>query len=157
MFTLNIFDRKHDQSISKSLVDIQEYESFYDKFQLFSLTFHFLSPQERNLHCSHDIILRTKQSHTYTYYRFIQNHFDLHTPSRQPHHRFQFFNSKYRSPFFLNFTYCIKDTNLHGISATMTQLPKCIYFVPSRRPSMLKNQDPSLSRMNLSHLLKYPY
>ena len=88
VFTLNIFDRKHDQIISESLVDIQAYESFYDKFQLFSLTFHFLSPQERNLHCSHVLMLRTKQTHTYTYYHFIQNHFDLHTPSRQPHHRF---------------------------------------------------------------------
>ena len=88
VFTLNIFDRKHDHIISESLVDIQAYESFYDKFQLFSLTFHFLSPQERDLHCFHDIMLRTKQTHTYTYYRFIQNHFDLHTPSRQPHYRF---------------------------------------------------------------------
>ena len=45
VFTLNIFDRKHDHIISESLVDIQAYESFSDKFQLFSLTFHFLSPQ----------------------------------------------------------------------------------------------------------------
>ena len=67
------------------------------------------------MHCSHDIILRSKQTHTCTYYRFIQNHFDLPTPSRQPHHRFQFFNSKYTSPFFLNFTYCIKNTNFQGI------------------------------------------
>ena len=115
VFTLNIFDRKHDHIISESVDDIQAYESFYDKFHLFSLTFHFLSPQECDLHCSHDIMLRTKQTHTYTYYRFIQNHFDLLTPSRQPHHRFQFPNSKYTSPFFLKFTYCIKDTNLHGI------------------------------------------
>ena len=60
-------------------------------------------------------MLRTKQTHTYTYYRFIQNHFDLHIPSRQPHDRFQFINSKYTSPFFLNFTCCVKNTNLHGI------------------------------------------
>ena len=115
VFTLNIFDRKNDHIISESLADIQAYESFYDKFQLFSLTSHFLSPQERNLHCSHDIMLRTKQTHTYPYYRFIQNHFDLHTQSREPHHRFQCLNSKYTSPFFLKFTYCIKDTNLHDI------------------------------------------
>ena len=75
VLTLNIFDRKYDHIISESLADIQAYESFYDKFQLFSLTFHILSPHERNLHCSHDIMLRTKQTHTYTYYRFIQNHF----------------------------------------------------------------------------------
>ena len=64
LFTLNIFDKKHDHIISEALVDIQAYKSFYDKFQLFSLTFHFLSPQERDLHCSQDIMLRTKQTHT---------------------------------------------------------------------------------------------
>ena len=109
------------------------------------------------MHCSHDIMLRTKQTHTYTYYRFIQNHFDLHTPSRQPHHRFQFLNSKYTSPFFLNFTYCIKDTNLHGILRNYYPVTQSIYSVPSQRPSMPKNPDPSLSRMSLSSLLKYPY
>ena len=115
VFTLNIFDRKFDHIISEALTSTQAYESFKERFQIFSLTFHFLAPHERDLHCSHDIMLRTKQTHTYSYYRFIQNHFDLHTPSRQPHHRFQFINSKYTSPYFLNFTYCIKDTNLHGI------------------------------------------
>ena len=130
VFALNIFDRKHDQIISESLVDIQAYESFYNKFQLFSLTFHFLSPQERNLHCSHDLMLRTKQTHTYTYYRFIQNHFDLHTPSRQPHHRFQFLNSRYTSPFFLNFTYCIRDTNLHGILRNYDPVTQMYIFCP---------------------------
>ena len=89
VFTLNIFDRKYDHIISEALNDIQA-----DKFQLFSLTFHFLAPHERDLQCSCDIMLRTKQTHTYTYYRFIQNHFDLHTPSRQQHHHFQFLNSK---------------------------------------------------------------
>ena len=77
VFSLDIFDRKHDQNISESLFDLQAYESFYDKFQLFSLTFHFLSPQERDLHCSHDLMVRTKQTHAYTYYRFIQNHDNL--------------------------------------------------------------------------------
>ena len=60
-------------------------------------------------------MLKIKQTHNYTYYRFIQNQFDLHTRSRQPHHRYQFINSKYTSPFFLNFTYCIKNTNFQGI------------------------------------------
>ena len=110
-----MLDKKHDHIISEALSDIQAYESFYENFQKFSLSFHFLTPKERDLHCSHDIMLRTKQTHTYTYYRFIQNHFDLHTTSRQPHHIFQFINSKYTSPFFLYFTYCIKNTNLQGI------------------------------------------
>ena len=82
------------------------------------------------MHCSHDIMLRTKQTHTYTYHRFIQNHFDLHTPSRQPHHRFQFINSKYTSPFFLNFTYCIKDTNLHGILRNYDPITQMYIFCP---------------------------
>ena len=130
VFTLNIFDRKFDHIISEALTDTQAYESFKERFQIFSLTFHFLAPHERDLHCSHDIMLRTKQTHTYSYYRFIQNHFDLHTPSRQPHHRFQFINSKYTSPFFLNFTYCIKDTNLHGILRNYDPITQMYIFCP---------------------------
>ena len=130
VLTLNIFDRKYDHIISEALADIQAYESFHDKFQLFSLTFHFLSPHERDLHCFHDIMLRTKQTHIYTYYRFIQNHFDLHTQSRQLHLCFQFLNSKNTSPFFLNFTYCIKDTNLHGILRNYDPVTQMYIFCP---------------------------
>ena len=130
VFTLNIFDRKFDHIISEALSNTQAYESFKERFQIFSLTFHFLAPHERDLHCSHDIMLRTKQTHTYSYYRFIQNHFDLHTPSRQPHHRFQFINSKYTSPYFLNFTYCIKDTNLHGILRNYDPITQMYIFCP---------------------------
>ena len=67
LFTLNALDKKHDHIISEALCDIQVYESFFEKFETFSLTFHFLTPKERDLHCSHDIMLRTKQTHTYTY------------------------------------------------------------------------------------------
>ena len=127
---LTFLIKKHNHIISEALIDTQAYQSFQDKFILFKLTFHFLTPQERDLHCSHDIMLRTKQTHTYTYYRFIQNHFDLHTPSRQPHHRFQFINSKYTSPFFLNFTYCIKNTNLHGILRNYDPVHQMYIFCP---------------------------
>ena len=51
-------------------------------------------------------------------------------PSRQPHHRFQFLNSKYTSPFFLNFTYCIKDTNLHGILRNYDPVTQMYIFCP---------------------------
>ena len=152
VFTLIIFDRKNDHIISESLADLQAYENFYDKFQLFSLTFHFLSPQERDLHCSHNIMLRTKQTHIYTYYRFIQSHFDLHTPSRQPRHCFQFLNSKCTSPFFLNFTYCIKDTNLHGILRNYDPVTQMYIFCP-----ITKTFNAEESRMNLSSLLKSPF
>ena len=130
IFTLNIFNKQHDHIISEALINTQAYQSFQENLDLFTLTFHFLTPQERDLHCSHDIMFRTKQTHTYTYYRFIQNHFHLQTPSRQPHHRFQFINSKYTSPFFLNFTYCIKDTNLHGILRNYDPIHQMYIFCP---------------------------
>ena len=75
-------------------------------------------------------MLRIKQTHTYTYYRFIQNHFDLHTPSRQPHHHFQFINSKYTSPFFLSLTYCFKNTNLQGILRNYDPVTQMYIFCP---------------------------
>ena len=104
IFTVRSLDRKHDHIISEALTYIQAYKSFHDKFQIVSLTFHFLTPKKkRDLVFSHDIMLRTKQTHTYTYYRFIQNRFNLHTPARQPHHRFQFIISKYTLKIFLKF------------------------------------------------------
>ena len=75
-------------------------------------------------------MLRTKQTHTYNYYRFIQNHFNLQTPSRQTHHRFQFFNSKYAAPFFLNFTYCIKNTKLQGIRRNYDPITQMYIICP---------------------------
>ena len=57
-------DKKHGHIISEALIDIQAYESVYEKFETFSLTFHFLTPKEQDLLCSHDIMLRTKQTHT---------------------------------------------------------------------------------------------
>ena len=119
----------YDHFISEALSNIKAYKTFYDKFQPFSLTLLFLSPKKRDLHCSHDIMLRTKQTHTYTYYCFIQNHYDWHTPSRQ-HHRFQFIFSKYTSPFFLNFTYCIKNTNFQGILRNYYPNTQMFLFCP---------------------------
>ena len=104
---------------------------FTKNFKHFSLTFHFLTPKKRNLHCSHDIMLRTKQTHTYTYYRFIQNQFHLHTTSRrQSHHRFQFISFKYSSPFFLNFTYCLKNTNFQAIFRNYDPVTQMYIFCP---------------------------
>ena len=75
-------------------------------------------------------MLRTKQTRTNNYYRFLQNHFDLHTPSRQAHHRFQFINSKNTSPFFLNFTYCIKNTKLQVILRNSDPITQIYIFCP---------------------------
>ena len=99
-------------------------------FNNFSLTLHFLTPKESDLHCSHDIMLRTKQTYTYTFYRFIQNRYTLHTPSRQPHHRYQFINSKYISPFFLNSTYCNEDTNFQVTLRNYDLITQMYIFCP---------------------------
>ena len=75
-------------------------------------------------------MLRTKKTHTYTYYKFIQSHYIHNTPARQPHHRFQYINSKYTSLFFLNFTYCIKDTNLQGTLRNYDPITQMYIFCP---------------------------
>ena len=85
------------------------------------LTFLLLTPKERDLHYSHDIMLQTKQRHTYTYYKFIQHHYTHNTPTR---------HSKFTSPFFLNFTYCIKDTNLQGILRNYDRITQMYIFCP---------------------------
>ena len=78
-------------------------------------------------------MLRTKQTHTYTYYRFIRNLYTFHTPSRQPHHRYQFISSKYTSAFFLNFTFCIKDTNFQDILCNYDPVNQMYKFCPLTR------------------------
>ena len=56
---------------------------YFNKLNHFSLTFHFLTPKERDLHCSHEVMLQTKQAHKYTFYKFIQHHYTLNTPARE--------------------------------------------------------------------------
>ena len=50
VFTLNTLDKKYDHVISAAIRDIQDYDSYFIKFNIFSLTFHFLTPKERDLH-----------------------------------------------------------------------------------------------------------
>ena len=78
-------------------------------------------------------MLRTVQTHIYTFYKFIQHHYTTYTPSRNPQHRFQFFNSKCNSPFFLNFTYCLKDTNMQGIIRNYDPIRQMYIFCPLKR------------------------
>ena len=75
-------------------------------------------------------MLRSKQTHTYTYYKFIQHHYTHNTPARQIYHIYQYINSKYTSPFLLNFIYCIKDTNLQGILRTYDPITQMYIFCP---------------------------
>ena len=95
IFVINITNKKYDIIVSTALRDNKAYDSYFNKFNHFSLTFNFLTPKERDLHCSHEIMLRTKLTHTYTYYEFIQHHYITNTPSQNPQHRFTFINSNY--------------------------------------------------------------
>ena len=92
-------------------------------------------------------MLRTKQTDTYHYYKFIQSHYTDNTPARQPHHRFQYINSKYTSPFFLNLTYCIKDTNLQGTLLNYDPITQMYIFCPLSK----------LSNVDVSHSLIIPH
>ena len=57
--------------------------------------------------------------------------------------------------FFLTLQTASRVLTSKASSATFNQSPKCIYSVPSLRPSTMKNPDPSLSRMNSYNLSKY--
>ena len=115
MFVFNITNEKFDTFISEALKDTRAYDFDFNHFNHFLLIFHFLTVKERDLHCSDEIILRTKIIHTSTYHKIIQHHYITNTPARNPEHRFTFINLTKTSPYFLNFTYCFKNTNRHGI------------------------------------------
>ena len=83
------------------------------------------------MHCSHEVMLRNKQTHTYTYYKFIQHHYTLNTPARQLRHRYQYINSKYTTPFVLtSHTYGIEDTNLQGTLRNYDPITQMHIFCP---------------------------
>ena len=96
----------------------------------FALTLNFLTPKEQDIHCLHEVMLTTKLTHTYTYYKFIQRHYIHSSQSRNPHHHFMFINSEHTSPCFLNFTYCIKSTNLNGILRNYDPVRQMFIFCP---------------------------
>ena len=50
-FTLSALNKKYDNVISAALRDIHAYNSYFNKLNRFSLTFHLLTPKERDLHC----------------------------------------------------------------------------------------------------------
>ena len=132
VFVVYCMNKKYDHITSTALRNTKANDPYFDKFDHFSLTFNFLAPKEQDLHCSHQIILRTKQTHIYTYYKLIQHHYTINTPSGNPQHRFQFINSKYTSPY-LNFTYCIKDTNMQGIIRNYDPIRQMYIFCPLTR------------------------
>ena len=98
-------------------------------------------------------MLRTKQTHTYTYYRFIESHCTHNTTARQLHYRFQYINSNYTSPFFLTFKNCIKDTNLQGTLRSYDPITQMYIFCPLNK---LINLDKSLA-MIIPHEFLQPF
>ena len=79
-------NKKYVIIISRALRDTKAHDSSSNKFNHFSLTFHFKTPKERDLHCSHEIMLRTKLTQTFIFYKFIQYHYITNTPARNPQH-----------------------------------------------------------------------
>ena len=156
VFTLNTLDKKYDHVISTALRGIQASDLYFNKLKHFSLTFQFLTPKERDLHCSHDVMLRTKQTHTYAYYKFIQHHYTQSTPTRQIHHRYKNINSKYTSSFFLNFTFCIKDTNLQGILRIYDPITQMYIFCPLTKNFIVDESRPLIVPHKLLQPVEIP-
>ena len=123
-------NKKFDHFISTALRDTKTCDTFFQIINHFSLLFNFLTLKELYLHCSLQNMLRTKQTLTYTYYKFSQHHYTTNTPSRNPQHQFQFINAKYTSPFFLKLTYCIKDTNMQGFIRHYEPIRQMYIFCP---------------------------
>ena len=69
-------NKKYDDVISTAIRETEAYDSYFSKFNHFAITLNFLTPKGRDLHFSHQLMLRTKQTHTYTYYPFIQHHYN---------------------------------------------------------------------------------
>ena len=130
IFHLDSTNRKFGNIIARALTNTKAYEPFFSKFNLFALTFHFLTPKEREINCSHEIMFQTKITHTYTYYKFKQKHYITNIPDSNPQHRFLLINSKYTSPYFLNFTFCIKSTNPHKIFLDYDPVRQMYIFCP---------------------------
>ena len=90
VFVINCMNKNLIKFISTAHRDTKAYDRYFNKFNSFSQTFNFLTPKERDLYCSHRIMLSKKQTHPFTFYKFIQHHYTTNTPSRNPQHRFQF-------------------------------------------------------------------
>ena len=115
------------QNLYSTLIALKKFDNIIDdshiypsakifhKISHFALAFNFLTPKERDIYCSQEIMLKTKLTNKYTYYEFMQKDFIHSSLSRNPHLPFIIINSKYTSPYFLSFSFCIKSNNLHGI------------------------------------------
>ena len=83
-FHLDGTNKKYDNIIARALTNTKAYEPFFSTFNHFALTFHFLTPKEWDVHSSHEIMLKSKLNHTYTYSKLIQKHCINNSPARNP-------------------------------------------------------------------------
>ena len=66
-----IFDliiKKFDHVIHHEFQNREDYESYFNKFDHFYLTFYLLVPKECDINCSQKIMIETNFTHTRTYY-----------------------------------------------------------------------------------------
>ena len=108
-----------NKKMVKILPPHSAFESDSEKSNHFKLFFHFLTPKERDLHCSHEITLGTKITHTYAYYNFIQRDYTANATSQKSQRKFLFTSSKFSTPYFLIFIYCIKILTYTASSVIM--------------------------------------
>ena len=89
VYVINCMKKNYDNVLSTALRDTKVYNSYFIKINHFSLAFNFPKPKEPDLHCSDQIMLRTKQTHTYTYNKFIQLHYTTIHHHEKPIHIFK--------------------------------------------------------------------
>ena len=66
-FHLDSRNKNFDRIIDHALTNTKAYEPFFNKFDYFALLFNFLTPKERDIHCMHEVMLKKKLTHIYTY------------------------------------------------------------------------------------------
>ena len=67
IFYLDSTNKKLDHIIDHALKTQKPMNRSF-QFNHFALTFNYLTPKERDMYCSHKIVLKTKTTHTYKYY-----------------------------------------------------------------------------------------
>ena len=129
IFHLDSTNKKVDNIIACALTNSGAYEPFFKNFNHFALTFYFFTSKKRDMHYSHEIILKTKLILSYTYYKFKPKHYIFNSLARNSHHRFFLINSKYTSTYFWNFTpIALNILTCTASSVIMIRSGRCIYF-----------------------------
>ena len=79
VFTINCMNKKNDQIISAALRDTKALDSYFSKFNHFSLTFNFLTPKERELCYAQNKLTHTLVTNSYNTNTQLIHHHETHT------------------------------------------------------------------------------